>query len=101
MAGSPKVQQRKHVPRRTCVACGKASEKRSLVRIVRTPSGTLEIDERGKKPGRGAYLCVDGACWDEALKRRRLDHALKTAFSTQDRAMLREVAGRLLSNRPA
>ena len=48
------VSQRriKHIPERTCIACGKKRPKWELIRIVRTFPGDLEIDMRGKKAGR-------------------------------------------------
>jgi hypothetical protein len=36
------------------------------------------LDERGKLPGRGAYLCVRRECLDAAKKTRALARALKT-----------------------
>lgn len=33
-------------------------------------------------PGRGAYLCRDAACWDQAARKRALEHALKTTIPT-------------------
>lgn len=78
----------KHVPQRTCVACRQVNAKRGLVRVVRTPLGTVEIDEGGKKSGRGAYLCRTRDCWDAALKKKSLEYALKTAISLEDKAVL-------------
>ena len=49
----------KKVPTRTCIACGKAAEKSSLVRVVRSPEGTVSLDPQGKAAGRGAYVCPD------------------------------------------
>jgi hypothetical protein len=31
-------------------------------------------------PGRGAYLCLEAACWDRASRKRALEHALKTSI---------------------
>ncbi len=78
----------KHVPQRTCVACRQVAGKRALVRVVRTPAGTVEVDPTGKKNGRGAYLHADPACWEVALKRKALQHALKTEVNESDRAEL-------------
>jgi predicted RNA-binding protein YlxR (DUF448 family) len=47
------------------------------VRIVRAPDGMISVDETGRRPGRGAYLCRDAACWDLAARKRSLDHAFK------------------------
>jgi uncharacterized protein len=78
----------RRVPQRTCVACRKTEGKRQLVRVVRTPTGGVEVDPTGKKNGRGAYLHSDPACWDAALKRKALQHALKTELADADRAAL-------------
>ena len=68
---------RKRAPQRTCVGCRKISGKREIVRLVRTAEGTVEIDETGKRPGRGAYLCRRRSCWETALQKRHLQHALR------------------------
>jgi hypothetical protein len=76
----------KHVPQRTCVGCREVLEKRSLVRIVRTPDG-VRIDPSGKLNGRGAYLHDKRSCWEAGLK-GSLQHALKVEFSEEDSALL-------------
>ncbi|MDE2861266.1 MAG: YlxR family protein [Chloroflexota bacterium] len=83
---------RGHVPLRTCVVCSAKTDKRALIRIVRTPSGSVEVDATGRLAGRGAYLCHNRGCWDIALKRNRLDHRLKSAVSPEDRLALRSYA---------
>ena len=83
------------VPQRTCVACRSTTGKRELIRIVRTPSGDIEVDLAGKKAGRGAYLCASRECWDAALKRDRLSPALRTKLSSEDRQRIRTFAGSL------
>jgi predicted RNA-binding protein YlxR (DUF448 family) len=60
------------------VACRTSRQKRELVRIVRSPDGRIDIDETGRAPGRGAYLCADGGCWDQALASNALGRALAT-----------------------
>jgi predicted RNA-binding protein YlxR (DUF448 family) len=62
--------------------------KRELVRIVRTLQGTVEIDERGKAAGRGAYLCRNKACWEGGVRHERLEHALKTTLSAAEKERL-------------
>jgi uncharacterized protein len=87
----------KHVPQRTCVACRTTGAKRGLVRVVRTASGNVEVDETGKKPGRGAYLCRTKECWNRALKGKVLEYALKTAITSEDKAALQAYADTLES----
>ncbi len=83
------IQKRvKHVPERTCIACRQKRAKWELVRIVRTPQGAVEIDGGGKKAGRGAYICRLQGCWEVALKRKKLEHGLKTEINSERRAEL-------------
>lgn len=80
-------------PQRTCIACRTTGDKRGLVRVVRGPEG-VEVDRTGRKPGRGAYICERVECWRDALKKNRLDPALKTRLSQDDKLRLTEfVAG--------
>lgn len=80
--------RRKHVPQRTCVACRQVRPKKELIRIIRSPSGEIEVDETGKKSGRGAYLCPNRACWEIALTKRSLEHALKTEITVEEKGSL-------------
>ncbi len=85
-----------HVPMRTCVACGVKSDKRELVRLVRTQSGSVGADTTNKAPGRGAYLCHRQLCWDVALKKNRLDYKLKGPLSSENRLQLKEFAQQIV-----
>lgn len=78
----------RHIPQRTCVACRQATAKRQLIRIGRTPQGSVEPDPTGKKAGRGAYLCQQLSCWELALAKGRLDYALKAKLSAEEKAAL-------------
>lgn len=85
----------KHVPLRTCVACRTTGAKRGLVRIVRTPQGSVEVDPTGKAAGRGAYLCQRRECWQEALKREALARALRVRLWDADKEKLKAFAEQL------
>lgn len=61
-----------------------------MIRLVRTGNGIVEVDTLGKKPGRGAYLCPRKSCWEMALKKNRLEYALRTRLSDNNREMLSE-----------
>ncbi len=67
--------KRKKVPIRMCIGCREMKPKKELIRIVKSPEGEISIDLRGKKPGRGAYICRDSVCLDKALKNRMLERA--------------------------
>ena len=80
-------KSKKHIPQRTCIACREVNEKRSLVRIVKSPDG-VRVDPSGRLPGRGAYLHESKECWEKALKRGALARSLKTEISSSDLEML-------------
>jgi predicted RNA-binding protein YlxR (DUF448 family) len=83
-------KRRKHVPLRTCIVCHEKRPKREFVRVVRTPDGAIEIDFRGKLPGRGAYFCPVRACSEAALEQGRLSRLLRVGVSSEDVARLRD-----------
>ncbi len=85
---------KKHIPQRTCVACREVNEKRSLIRVVRTPDG-VAIDTTGRMPGRGAYIHDSKECWEKALKRGVLARSLKTEISQEDMETLQAYMDKL------
>jgi len=78
----------KYLPQRTCIACREIKEKKALIRLVSTANGVAEIDVFGRKPGRGAYLCPKKTCWELALRKNRLDYALRTKLHDDNRQTL-------------
>ena len=50
-------------------------QKRELIRVVRSPEGEVSLDSRGKKPGRGAYVCSNADCLKRAVKSKALSRA--------------------------
>jgi uncharacterized protein len=77
----------KHVPQRTCIACRQVAGKRALLRLVRTEQG-VEIDATSKLPGRGAYLHPYQNCWQAVLRGGRIEQALRTRLSAENRQVL-------------
>ena len=72
----PKVHR---IPQRQCVGCREMKDKKALIRVVKSPEGAISLDEKGRMPGRGAYVCPDVEC----LRRARKSRALERAFETQ------------------
>lgn len=62
--------------------CGlpEMKDKKSLLRVVKSPEGVVSLDFVGKKPGRGAYVCHDVECLKKARKSRALERAFSTAI---------------------
>jgi len=65
----------KKIPMRQCLGCREMKPKRELIRVVRSPQGEVTLDFKGKKPGRGAYVCPSEACLKRAIKTKALSRA--------------------------
>ena len=74
------MQKMKKIPQRQCVGCRTMKDKKSLLRLVKTPEGEILLDATGKKSGRGAYVCPDSECLKKARKSRALERAFGTAI---------------------
>lgn len=65
--------------------------------------GSVESDADGRKVGRGAYLCRALQCWEVGLKSNRLEHALRTTLTLDNREQLirygEELLGESISGR--
>lgn len=66
----------KKIPLRQCLGCREMKPKPELVRVVRSPEGTVSVDLRGKAPGRGAYVCRSADCLKKALRSKALSRSL-------------------------
>lgn len=73
----------KKIPQRMCVGCQEMKPKKQLIRVVRTPENTIEIDDTGKRSGRGAYVCPEEECFISAVKGKRLEKALRCSVSSE------------------
>ena len=67
----------KKIPLRQCVGCRNMIPKKELIRVIKTPKDTIELDCTGKKNGRGAYLCMKQECFDAAVKQKGIERSLK------------------------
>lgn len=63
------------IPMRMCLGCNEMKPKKELMRVVKSPEGEISLDFKGKKNGRGAYLCKTAECFDKARKARRFEKA--------------------------
>lgn len=71
------------IPTRTCVVTHEKYPKRELLRIVRTPDGTVEVDVDGKKNGRGAYIKKDLTVLEMAKKTKVLEKHLEVTINDE------------------
>lgn len=70
----------KKIPVRTCVVTKEALPKKELLRIVRTPEGTVVVDETGKVNGRGAYIKKDLEVLEKARNSKILEKRLECSI---------------------
>ena len=78
----------KKIPMRQCLGCREHKPKRELIRVVRSPEGEISLDFRGKKSGRGAYVCPESACLAKIRKSRALERAFSVAVPDEVYAAL-------------
>ena len=78
------------IPQRQCLGCREHKPKPELIRVVRSPEGEVSLDFKGKKPGRGAYVCPDPACLQKARKSRALERAFSAPLPDAVWAALEE-----------
>ena len=65
------------IPQRMCTGCREMKDKKSLLRVLRSDTGEILLDETGKRNGRGAYLCRNPECLQKARKNHGLERSLK------------------------
>ena len=64
---------KRKVPLRKCMGCSEMKPKKELVRVVKSAEGEVSLDLKGRKPGRGSYVCHDLACLNKARKAKRFE----------------------------
>ena len=70
-------QKMKKVPERKCMGCNEKKPKKELIRIVRTPEGSILLDDKGKISGRGVYICPKTDCFVKSRKAKRFERSLE------------------------
>ncbi|MGB9616231.1 MAG: YlxR family protein [Desulfomonilaceae bacterium] len=68
---------RGHEPTRMCIACRARRPAQELIRLAVSKGEVLVSDAKYKMPGRGCYVCPEEICIDRALKKSRLERALR------------------------
>ncbi len=81
----------KKIPLRTCVVTKEKLPKCDLLRIVRTPTGDVEVDLTGKKNGRGAYIKNDLETLEKAKKSKVLEKHLEITIADSVYDSIKEV----------
>ncbi len=67
---------------RKCVGCGEIKNADDMMKITKNHiNGEVIINPNSKIFGRSAYLCYNNQCIENALKKNKLNKALKTAVN--------------------
>ncbi|MEK6791581.1 MAG: YlxR family protein [Deltaproteobacteria bacterium] len=76
---------------RTCVGCRRVADKAVLLRFVASDAA-LVPDPEGIMPGRGAYICRNTDCLNEAYKKKEaFSRALRKKIALPEMERVREV----------
>ena len=79
------------IPLRKCIGCGENKPKKEMIRVVRNKELEVKIDPTGKMNGRGAYICSNISCLEQAKKSKRLSNALEIEIPSSIYEELREL----------
>lgn len=91
--------KQKKVPLRMCKGCNEMKPKKELIRIVKTPEGKIELDDTGKKNGRGVYVCRNIECFEKAMKGRRFEKELSCQISREIYEVIESELRKLADNK--
>ena len=81
----------KKIPMRSCVVTREKLPKQELIRVVRTPDGSVVVDVTGKANGRGAYLKKDLSVFEKAYSSKVLNKILEVDVPDSVFYELREI----------
>ena len=56
-----------------CLGCQEMKSKKELIRVVKNNENIISLDNSGRKPGRGAYICKQIQCLEKAQKAKRFE----------------------------
>ena len=84
------MPKNKKVPMRMCIACREMNPKAEMTRVVKSADGEICLDVTGKAPGRGAYICKKGDCFEITKKKRQLEKSFKCSISPEIYSMIEE-----------
>ena len=89
----------KKVPLRRCIGCRNSFEKNELIRVVRTPDNQIILDEKGKANGRGAYVCKNKECVENAFKKNQFEYAFGVKIPGEEKERIKElISGKISGN---
>ena len=67
---------------RKCVGCGELKPRDEMIKITKEHiTGNVVVNPNSKTFGRSAYLCYNQSCKEQAIKKKKLNKALKISMS--------------------
>ena len=81
----------KKSPQRSCVVCRTQKNKNELLRVVKNKENQIKVDQIGKEPGRGAYICYSVECIENGIKSKKLEKALETKIDENTYKQIKEI----------
>ena len=74
---------------RKCVGCGEMKPREEMIKITKEyNSGNTVINPNSLTFGRSAYLCYNQSCIELALKKSKINKALKTNATLEKATLL-------------
>lgn len=74
---------------RKCIICGEYKPQKSLIKITRNHyDNELIVNPNSKIFGRSAYLCYNQNCIEQAIKKKKINKALKISMSKDLKGLL-------------
>jgi len=80
----------KKVPMRMCIGCKESKPKKELIRVVKNKENDIFVDFTGRKNGRGAYICHNISCLENAIKAKKLEKTFEMVISPEVFDILRK-----------
>lgn len=78
------------LPVRMCIACREQKPKNEMLRIVKSQDGSITLDLKGKKSGRGAYICDSVECIDKCCSKKMLNKAFEMTIEDSIYTQIKE-----------
>lgn len=68
---------------RQCIGCREMKSKKEMIRVIKTSQNEFMIDATGRKNGRGAYICQNTQCLNQAIKTKGLERSFQCAIPSE------------------
>ncbi|MBO5738022.1 YlxR family protein [bacterium] len=74
---------------RKCIICGDYKPQKSFIKITRNHcNNEIIVNPNSKIFGRSAYLCYNQNCIEQAIKKKKINKALKISMSKDLKGLL-------------